>query len=154
MARITHPSPTARVTSFFLLCTALLWPFRAWPFEGGCPESISVEQKIVDSPTSWNVTYDTVPHRLASVTFYDGPPAEMASLAYDKQLKRKSEWTALWYFQPHSERGYWLSCGYDRTSVVLSKQLPLQVAQCEVTYLKGRTLAGLPVIKRIECKEK
>jgi hypothetical protein len=145
---------SAKAAGFCLLGAFLVGPLTALSAEEECPASITVEQKVVESPALWTVSYDKVDYRLASITFYDAPPQDMASLVYDKQIQKKGEWTAIWNFQPHSERGYWLSCGYHHTNAVLSKQLSSQLTRCEITYLKGRSLSGLPVIKGIKCKDK
>ncbi len=86
------------------------------------------------------------------VTFFSGPPAEKASLVYDKKSKVKGGWVGTWDF-PKDERGYWIQCSYEGTRAELSRRLPDSVSVCRVTYDQGSHFAsGLPVIRKIECR--
>jgi hypothetical protein len=103
-------------------------------------------------PEGWEAGRSAAAPRLATVTFFDGPPDERVSLKYDREEKQKREWVAIWTLPPNN-RGYWVACGYDNTMIVLSRRLPSGVASCTVTYeRKSSAAAGLPAIKRIECK--
>lgn len=117
-----------------------------------CPPTIGVEQRANAVPQGWEAAEEKRDPRLESVTFFDGPPSERASLKYDREEKQKREWVATWNL-PASARGYWIACHYERTTVSLSRRLPGDVKTCQVTYERRvRGAAGLPAIKRIECK--
>jgi hypothetical protein len=115
-----------------------------------CPRTIAVEQKPAAIPNSWTAADDGLPHRLASVTFFDGPPKEQASLVYDDTASAGKEWTGIWHFGP-SPRGFWIACGYSGTSVMFSRRLPAEVKVCRVTYEKeGEGPVG--DIQKIDCR--
>ena len=115
-----------------------------------CPASITTEQKIVNLPTSWQTATDTTTHPLSTVTFYDGPPEQKASLVNDLQLQNASQRTATWKFTSNP-RGYWLACSYDRTAILLTRRLPANVAQCQVVYDTSTSSSGMPAVKSINC---
>jgi len=117
-----------------------------------CPQKIDVEQRVISPPEGWDGAQATATVALASVTFFDGPPSGKASLKYDSEDRQKRDWIAYWNLAP-SARGYWISCGYENTTAVVSRRLPEDIRNCAVTYeRKKRGKAGLPVIKSIACK--
>jgi hypothetical protein len=116
-----------------------------------CPAAVNVEQRVSAVPEGWETAVASQPHRLAAVTLYDGPPAERASLKFGRDEKQKREWIATWELQPN-ERGYWIECGYDRTTAVLTRRLAPSVAECTMTYERKRGASGGPVIKHVGCK--
>ncbi len=117
----------------------------------GCPPSIAVRQAAT-APAGWEVAFDKRANDLAAVTFFDGPPAEEASLAYDEQTSQAGETRAVWRFTPGG-KGIWISCSYDGTRAVLSRRLPAAVRTCTVRYEKAVTsTAGLPAIRGIDCR--
>jgi len=58
-----------------------------------------------------------------SLTFYEGPPAEKASLVYDEANNSNGEFVATWHFDQNSPRGYWLTCSYAGTEKMFSGRL-------------------------------
>ena len=91
--------------------------------------------------------------QLAFVTFFDSPPDERVSLKYSSEGKRKGGWIATWALAANS-RGYWIQCGYDNTTTVLSRRLPATVTTCKVTYeRKTQVGSGLPAVKHVACNE-
>ena len=117
-----------------------------------CPQKIDVEQRVISPPEGWDGAQITATVALASVTFFDGPPSGNASLKYDSEDRQKRDWIAYWNLAPNA-RGYWISCGYENTTAVVSRRLPEDVRSCAVTYeRKKRGKAGLPTIKSITCK--
>lgn len=115
-----------------------------------CPRTLAVEQKAT-APPGWSAADDGSPHRLAGVTFFDGPPADLASLKYDDEASAEKEWTGIWHFEPNP-RGFWITCTYSGTSIVLSRRLPAEVKVCRVTYEKGSREGPVGDIKRIDCR--
>ena len=75
--------------------------------ESLCPASIVVEQRAGAVPEGWEAVHSPFKPQLAFVTFFDGPPAERASLTADSEERPKREWVAIWNFAPN-KRGYWL----------------------------------------------
>lgn len=133
---------------------AWLQPVLGAPLFGGitCPPKIEVEQRVTAVPGGWETAQATATVPLASVTFFDGPPAERASLKYDSEDRQKREWVAFWNLAPNT-RGYWISCGYENTTAVVSRRLPENIRSCAVTYeRKKRGKVGLAAIKSISCK--
>ena len=120
--------------------------------ESLCPDKISVEQRVTAIPGGWEARSSDATPQLAMVTFYDGPPAERASLKYDSELKQKRNWVATWTLAP-SARGYWIQCAYEHTTAMFARRLPADATTCTVIYeRKERTAAGLPVIRHVGCK--
>ena len=95
---------------------------------------------------------DDTPHRLATITFYDGPPKERASLVNDQTIHATGKETAKWYFIPRADRQIWVACGYAGTAIVLARGLPPKTNTCSVTYNPRERIAGMPVIEKIVCK--
>jgi hypothetical protein len=87
---------------------------------------------------------DDTPHRLAGITFYDGPPEEKASLVYDKTAKAAGKETMTWHFNARSDGQIWVVCSYAGTAVVLKRGLPPKTSACSVTY---DSRASVPVIR-------
>src|SRR5262245_52091693 len=116
-----------------------------------CPRTLAVEQKPVETPEGWSAADDGSPHRLDQVTFFDGPPADLASLVYDDEATAEKEWTGIWHFEPNP-RGFWIACAYSGTSVVLSRRLPAEVKECRVTYEKEGGEEPVGEVKRIDCR--
>jgi hypothetical protein len=119
--------------------------------DAGCPASVAVRQAAT-APAGWAVAYDQKANGLAMVTFFEGPPAELASLVYDEQTSKGGEIRAVWRF-PAGNKGIWMSCAYDGTRVVLSRQLPASVRTCTVKYDKtSASGGGLPAVRGIGCQ--
>jgi len=117
-----------------------------------CPDTIAVRQELAAAVEGWTPTLDDTPHRLAGITFYDGPPQERASLVSDRTTKAAGKETAVWHFKPQANRQIFVACSYATTAIILTKPLPPKTASCSVTYSLQTRVAGLPVIEKIACK--
>ncbi len=117
-----------------------------------CPANITTRQELASPPNGWTPLLNDTPHNLAGMTFYDGPPAEKASLAYDRIQRDKGQQLATWTFVRQEDRRIWLVCSYAGTAVELARSLPPQIASCIVSYDPQQQIAGLPTIKRISCR--
>jgi hypothetical protein len=124
----------------------------AWSAEPLCPAHLSVEQRAVDPPAGFQPFDPTVTHPWDTVAFSDGPPDQMAWLAPDTTQHRGKSFTNVWTFASGSRgsgSGTWLSCGYTRTSLVLSRRLPDNTHRCEVRY--DETMSP-PVATALSCR--
>jgi hypothetical protein len=117
-----------------------------------CPETVPLtEPQLVTPIAGWNVFFDTAPHRLSRVTFFDGPVAENASLVPDKETRLGKTKTAKWILQPKPQRPYWLACYYSGTWLALSRALPAGLKECDVIYGNVVEIDGMPEIKSLSC---
>ena len=114
-----------------------------------CPPSITTRQELTAAPAGWKPMLDDAPHDLAGITFYDGPPAEKASLVYDRMDRGKGVETATWTFAARKDRPIWLTCSYAGTAVQLARSLPSETTTCTVVYDPKEHIAGLPAIKAL-----
>ena len=117
-----------------------------------CPAIIGTRQELTSAANGWTPLLDDTPHNLAGITFYEGPPSEKASLAYDRIQRNKGEQVATWTFARQEDRRIWLVCSYAGTAVELSRSLPPQITTCSVSYDPQQQVAGLPLIKKIACR--
>lgn len=118
----------------------------------GCPDRITVEERLAKPIAGWSTMLDDYPHKLESITFFDGPPEEKASLVYDKIEKVAGKQVATWTFDPKGPRPLWITCSYSATNVLLKKSLTPKPAQCSVTYDGPKTPSGLPAVQKMVCK--
>jgi hypothetical protein len=116
-----------------------------------CPPRIEVNQRLAVQVPGWSAISDALPHQLAGLTFFDGNPREKASLAPDKEAGISGKSVASWIF-PAGERPTWVACRYAWTEVVLTRELPKGTRTCSVTYSARESIAGLPVIEKIDCR--
>jgi len=116
----------------------------------GCPKTIQVKEQLAAPVAGWTAASDGMPHQLAGLTFFDGKPEEHASLAPDGTITQRNETVSTWKFD--KTRPAWVMCGYSGTSVTLTRELPRGTSICTVTYARGVTIAGLPVIDSVNCK--
>ena len=139
----------------FVVAVAAVAPLEAGAqlFSGSsCPEKIEVEQHALSLPEGWEGGKATTTVSLATVEFFDGPPGERAALKHDSEDRQKRERIAFWNLAPNA-RGYWISCGYANTSVVVSRRLPESLKNCAVTYARRKSGAGSqPGIKNVLCR--
>ena len=117
-----------------------------------CPKSISVKQKILSLPSSWEAFPETLPYQLKLVSFFEGHPKDRVALVNDNSaiVDGKNE-IATWNFIS-SMKGYWVECIYDQTNVALTKRLAESVSQCRVTYERDVTISGVQLIQEVACK--
>ena len=142
-------SAIASVAGFLTALVATSGPVGAQA-QVACPPNISVEQKTA-APNEWSVDYSKAHAALSSVTIFEGPPEEQASLKYDDERTAKDEIIQTWEL-PASDRGYWIVCGYTSTTAQLRRKLPTDLRACQVVIEKGVTFGdGAAVVKRAGC---
>lgn len=113
-----------------------------------CPPEIQVEQKVIGLPADWKESDSQKEHRFVNVMFSEGEPSNQVILAPTQQRKGKRSLVDTWVFSL-SASGYWLSCAYSGTSMVVSQRLSEKITSCEVEY---DTNFSIPVAKRVSCK--
>jgi len=113
-----------------------------------CPPQIKVDQNALDSPAGWSVFNSRSAHPFVNLRFSEGEPSQLMILAPSRQKKRKGVPVDVWDFTG-SSTGYWISCIYSETSVVVARKLPTDVTSCEVEYDKA---FSSPVAKRFTCR--
>jgi hypothetical protein len=128
------------------------WPRAAAAAEVHCPDSVAVKQSLETTPDGWTASHSEAVARLSGITFFDGPPEEKASLVYDSWVKRGGLAYGVWRFPAKGSRSIWLSCSYASTNIVLSKPLAAGVTECTVTYSRNVQVAGMPEVKKIDCR--
>lgn len=116
------------------------------------PNEIAPQEELRAAPSGWRMARDERPHLLVSATFFDGPPEEQASLAFDRQLKRKDGIARFWRFDAGTKGGTWLQLGYAASAVTLARRLPPGTAECRIEFDPGVSLDGHPQIKAIDCR--
>jgi hypothetical protein len=116
-----------------------------------CPDRIATTQSLAQATPGWTDQVDQTSNILAGVTFFEGPPKEMASLAPDESHV-KGKVVASFTLTLGAGSQYWLVCGYAGTRVNLARALPKELRTCTVTYDPKQTVDGLPSIERISCK--
>jgi hypothetical protein len=117
-----------------------------------CPAQLQVRQQIGAPVPGWSAAVDKLPNLLAGLTFFDGKPEDNASLAPDKQTRQNGKDVAVWNFGADTNRPVYVACRYAWTTVTLQRELPKEVRSCTITYNPRQTVAGLPVIEKIDCK--
>jgi hypothetical protein len=130
----------------------ILLPLLAFAFAAvDCPSKIEVKQALAEQMPGWSINSDGAPHLLSGITFYDGKPEEMASLVPDSQSVSGGKTVAVWTFGA-TGRPAWLACHYAGAGIVLQRELPKNTRSCSITYSTRETIAGLPVIEKVNCK--
>lgn len=118
-----------------------------------CPRQIGTEQTLKSLRNGYDVQADTLgASKLTFVEFFDGPPAQLASLVPDKETIRFARWN---FVDQDRHGGIWIGCHYSRTRLVMSKKLPIGTQSCLVTYLDAKSglIEGARQIESIKCEE-
>ncbi len=115
-----------RITlSLIALACAIVAPHLACA-QQTCPPTLKVEQKAVSPGADWSVTYSGYDTALAGVTVFDGPPANQASLAPDREHMTHDAVFQTWKLAKNAT-GYWLECEYANTTAQISRRLELEL---------------------------
>lgn len=109
-----------------------------------CPASVDVHQEARDIPKGWSAYEPGAKHFLNSIEFSEGVPANRVILL---PTGEQGPSVSIWTFTPSAE-GYWVSCGFNDTSIVLSQRLPAETTACQVEYDRG---FATPLPKRFSC---
>ena len=108
-----------------------------------CPAAIDVQQQAREVPAGWLEYEPDAKHPLMSVELSEGEPSKKVTVLPTGERGA----IAIWNFPPSVE-GYWISCSYNSTSVVISKKLRSGTTACQVEYDPS---FATPLPKRISC---
>ncbi len=121
-----------------------------------CPPTVEVSQKATTPSPDWDVGNEAMRIKVSGVTFYLGPPSELASLHPREQKTVGKKHVSTWklFKKTNSDIGYWIECGYTHTNVVLSKRVPdlIKDKVCSVYFDKDSRVENNYVFERMECK--
>jgi len=117
-----------------LNCSAEEWTYI-------CPSEIVVAWKVSSLPAEWQTLSTdagaTARHPLASATFTDGHPQELAFLrataGVDTVTTKGLIRTSVYEFSGVSPDGIWLVCQYHNTPAIIFRKLSASHHRCEVT---------------------
>lgn len=139
-------------TACLALCVAAISSVgQALGDEVQCPATIAVDQKITNTPAGWTAGYNGFTNELASLTVYDGPPEEGASLVYSDQKMVADRVTQVWQLAAN-DRGNWIICGYSNTSAQLTQKIPADVTRCEATFERNVSFGdGRHPLRKVIC---
>ena len=108
-----------------------------------CPAAIDVRQQAREVPAGWLEYQPDSKHPLMSVEFSEGDPSKKVTLLPVEERGN----VAIWNFPPSAD-GYWISCSYNNTSIVISRKLRSGTTWCQVEY--DRDFA-IPLPKKVSC---
>lgn len=118
-----------------------------------CPQTIETKpQTLAREAPGWKAVARDSRHELVSVTVYDGPLEENASLVPDGARKVGKKVEEFWKLDARNKRGYWLQCQYAATSLTLVRPASRGATSCVVTANPAMTLEGHAVIEAAVCK--
>lgn len=97
-----------------------------------CPAEVITRQTLAGAHKGWRDLNESTRHPLHSIRFSEGDPSEMAWLA---PTSAKGPSIQNWIL-PKSASGYWVSCGYGSTNILLTLRLPANTVNCTVWFDK------------------
>jgi hypothetical protein len=109
-----------------------------------CPASLATTQSAA-SIAGWQAYHPTGNNTLEGYGFYEGPVIENAELAPSDEHKVGKITMTIWSFEGHTRPTY-LACNYNRTSIVLSRQLPPTVRRCTIKSDSMKPAAEFDVV--------
>ena len=115
-----------------------------------CPESISVNQKLIKDLNGWESLDNKEPHRFDRVALYFGHPSEKESLVPDDpDNEEQSTWTLS---RKPTDDFYWIGCHYQNTSMILAKKVDGNAKKCVATYKQLPTNKNISIFQNITCQ--
>lgn len=103
-----------------------------------CPTEIQTNQTIKNkAPTGWTSLREAQSrHWLDSLSIFDGPPQDLASLVPDDEDNQEIKKT-VWTFNKKKKRPIWMTCSYLKTDMLFAKALPMEITQCKLILSKN-----------------
>lgn len=127
MHKIMAASRASAMMAIYLLVVPSTSP--ALQSVTACPPVIETQQSLTTRYSDWSASTDQTQSPLVSIRFSDGDPRDLVWLAPNKTSKGGVQ---EWLLTP-SGLGYWVSCGYANTTIILSKRLDPRHKKCTVT---------------------
>ena len=144
---MAHCANMLRIMTIALLMQSL--PSSATDRVEACPQHIETTQVAGDAiPEGWSAFGTKKMQRLVGVSFFLGPPDQLALLAPEREQRIGKNRVATWTF-PVSETAYWVACEYAKTTVVVARALQSDVRECTVEYDGA---FSTPVARRWSCR--
>lgn len=114
----------------YCIVVAAFWAANAVAAEAivQCPAEVITRQSLASALKGWRDMNEKTRHPLLSIRFSEGDPSEMAWLV---PTSAKGPSIQNWIL-PKSASGYWVSCGYGSTNILLSMRLPVNTENCTV----------------------
>lgn len=106
-----------------------------------CPESVFVDQKIINAPSTWgaiNLDADKR-HQLVSASMFSGHPSLMAQLRESGDFSDLNKRTRMLKFSSlavHKNTIYFV-CNYEATGVVVFKEISPHPNVCSIIFQRG-----------------
>lgn len=97
-----------------------------------CPSEIKSQQSLGERYDGWTGATESTRYPLVSIRLSEGNPSELVWLMPSTTKNP----TIHYWILPKSDRGYWISCGYGSTSLILFRQLPKGSSKCTVWFDK------------------
>lgn len=110
-----------------------------------CPLTIQTQQKIT-APVGWKVFTRTDVSLLSGISVYFDHPDTKLIWAPDS-VKKVDGKNRLTYHLPKQTKAVWVDCSYTKSNLVLRKQLPSSIKQCDAILIRNDTL-----IESVTCK--
>jgi hypothetical protein len=127
------------MTKFLTLLTCLqIHNTYATEYVPHCPETINVMQKLTQTPEGWTATSKGDGNgktSLKQISFSEGDPVNLVILAPNSSKKNHHLDTETWLFTTPSKEGYWASCEYTNTNIVLTQKIPDNIKSCSIIYV-------------------
>ncbi len=118
-----------------------------------CPPCISVDEQLAGKYEGWEGHREAgAVHRLAAVRIYEGHPRDNLGMPPYSNATHGSTWRGTWSLVPAAASGYWVTCAYDLTDIVLTRRLAEGLHECEVIADERSTVGGFPEIKTARCR--
>ncbi|RQU21781.1 hypothetical protein DF153_10715 [Burkholderia cenocepacia] len=114
-----------------------------------CPARLPVSQTVNGpAPDGWRPYDSQKAHPLIGVSFWSGPPDQLAMLARSSGVKRRDTLVNTWPLAT-AQTDYWVSCEYFDTAAIVARPLGTAARTCTVRYDAKRTP---PTMIDWECK--
>ncbi|KTD52469.1 hypothetical protein Lrub_0101 [Legionella rubrilucens] len=110
-----------------------------------CLPTIDVTQALKKTYQGWDAFVPAATYFLDGISFYSGKPDELALLKPDINNSRRAKWT----FSPKD--AVYMLCEYNQTIIALTKKLPPNLTDCEVTYQNQVMGSKGPLPGRVIC---
>ncbi|MGU3775831.1 STY0301 family protein [Burkholderia metallica] len=136
MSRAFFPAGAALATLLTIVCMSSAYATSA---PAQCPARLPVSQAVNGpAPEGWKSYDSQKAHPLIGVSFWAGPPDQLAMLAPSGGVKRGNTLVDTWSLAS-ADTEYWVSCEYFDTAATVARPLGTAARTCTVRYDAKRT---------------